>query len=99
MIRRASSKVLKHVLPDTRFLETAKEPFHDPVPFRRIRCDEFLLQPIVSTGLPESATLEDQSVVAAQERGTYGAERSETLEAGCFYGPLRLLRSTAQRDL
>jgi hypothetical protein len=58
-------KCLKRVLPDTFLLETAKEPFDDPVLFWRIGRDEFLLQPIVSTGLAKSAFLENQPVITA----------------------------------
>jgi len=87
------------MLPDALLFETPKEPLDDPVLFRRIRRDEFLLQAVVPTGLPESATLENQAVVAAQDRGTDGAERPEALEAGRFDRALGLLRPTAQREL
>ena len=92
-------KRLERVLPDTFFFETPKEPFDDPVLFRRVRCDELLLQPIVPTGLPEPATLEDQAIVAAENRRPDGTERPEPREAGCFDRPLSLLCSTAERKL
>ena len=59
---------LKPMLSDTFLFETPKEPFNDPILFRRIRRDELLLQPIVSTGLSKSPTLEDQPIVAAEDR-------------------------------
>jgi hypothetical protein len=46
-------KCLERVLPDTLFLEISKEPFNDPVLMRCVGCNELLLQPIVTTGLPE----------------------------------------------
>lgn len=36
-------KRLERMLPDTLFFETSKEPFDDPVLFRRIGCNELLL--------------------------------------------------------
>lgn len=61
-------KRLERVLPDTFLFETPKEPFDNPILFRRVRRDELLLQPIVPTGLSQSPTLEDQPIVAAEDR-------------------------------
>ncbi len=58
-------KRLERLLPDTLFFETAKEPLNQPILLGRIRRDELLLQPIVSTGLAKPATLENQPVIAA----------------------------------
>lgn len=89
---------LKHVLPDTLFFETAKEPFNHPVLLRRVGRDEFLLQSIVATGLSKSTALKDQPVVASENRRPDRTERPEPLEAGSFDGPFRLLRPTPQRE-
>ena len=58
-------KRLEPVLSDTLVFQTAKEPLNQPILLRRIRRDELLLQPIVSTGLAKSPTLENQPVIAA----------------------------------
>ena len=44
-------KRLELVLPDTLFLETAKEPFDDPILLRRVRRDELLRQAVIPRGL------------------------------------------------
>lgn len=63
-------KRLERVLPDTFFLETAKEPFDDPILFwGGVRGNKLLLEPIVSTGLPKPTDLEDQPLVTPQDRG------------------------------
>ena len=61
-------KHLERVLPDIFLFETPKEPFDDPILFRRVWRDELLLQPIVPTGLPEPMALKDQAIVAAEDR-------------------------------
>ena len=58
-------KRLARVLPDTLVFQTSKAPLTHPILFGRIGRDKLLLQPIVSTGLPKSATLENQPVIAA----------------------------------
>ena len=58
-------KRLERVLPDTLVFQTPKEPLNHPILLGRIRRDELLLQPIVSTGLAKPATLENQPVIAA----------------------------------
>ena len=92
-------KRLDRVLPDTLFFETAKKPFNDPSPIRRSKSDELLLKAIVPTGLPKSTALEDQAVVAAEDRGFEGPQRAKPCETGGFHRPLRLLRPTAQCEL
>ena len=57
-------KRLEPVLPDTLVFQTSKEPLNQPILLGRIGRDELLLQPIVSTGLAKSATLENQPVIA-----------------------------------
>jgi len=89
---------LKHVLPNTLFFETAKEPFDHPVLLRRVGRDEFLLEAIVSTGLSKSTALEDQPIVASENRRPARTERAEPLETGGFDGPFRFLRPTPQRE-
>src|SRR5574337_241344 len=86
---------LKHVLPDTLFFETAKEPFNNPVLLRRVGRDEFLLQPIVSTSLPKALALEDQPIVAAEDRRAHRTQRPEPLQARRFDGPFRLFGPAA----
>ena len=56
-------KGLERVLPDTLLFQAPKEPLNHPVLLRRVGRNEFLLQPVVSAGLPESPTLKDQAVV------------------------------------
>lgn len=85
---------LERVLPDTLLLQASKEPLNDPILFRRIGRDELLLQPIVSTGLAKSATLENQPVIAAEDRRPSWPERAEALETGGFDGAFGFLRPT-----
>ena len=56
------------MLPDTLFFETSNQLLNDAVLFRRIGRNELLLQPIISAGLPKSPTLENEAIVAAQDR-------------------------------
>ena len=74
-------KGLEGVLLDTFLLETPKEPFDDPILFRCVRRDEFLLQPIVSTGLPEPMALKDQTIVAAEDRCAHRTQGPKSLQA------------------
>lgn len=87
----------KDMLPDTLFFQTAKEPLDDSILLRRIRRDEFLLQPIVPTGLPKAPTLGNEAVVTPEDRRCDWAQRAEPLQARHFHRPLRLLRATAER--
>ena len=87
---------LKHVLPDTLFFETAKEPLNNPVLLRRVGRDEFLLEAIVATGLSKSTALEAQPIVASENRRPARTERAEPLETGGFHCAFRLLRPTPQ---
>ena len=90
---------LKPMLPDTFLFETPKEPFNDPILFRRIRRDELLLQPIVSTGLSKSPTLDDQPIVAAEDRCALRTQGPKSLQTRRFDRPFRLLCPTAQGEL
>ena len=63
---------LKCMLPDTLFFERSKEPFNDAVLLRCIGRNENLLQTVVSTRLAKPTTLENQSIVAAQDRRPTG---------------------------
>lgn len=92
-------KRLERVLPDTFLFETPKEPFDDPILFRRVRRDELLLQPIVPTGLPEPTALKDQAIVAAEDRCGHRTQGPKSLQARRFDRPFRLLRPTAQGEL
>jgi len=67
-------KALERVLPDTLLFQAPKKPFDHAILLRRIRRDELLLQAIVPTGLPKSPTLEDQAVVASQDRRPHGVQ-------------------------
>ena len=65
----ALSRVLKTRkvgLPNTFFLETAKEPFNKATLLRRIRRDKFLLESVISTSSSEPSTLKDQPIVTAK---------------------------------
>lgn len=90
---------LKHVLPDTLFFETPKEPLDDPILRRRIGGDELLLESIIPTGLPKSPTLEVQPIVTAQNRCAHGTERAKSLQTGGFERSLDLLRPTPDGKL
>jgi hypothetical protein len=70
-------KYLEDVLPNTLLLETSKEPLNDPVLFRRIRRDEFLLEPIMSTRSAKTPTLEKETVVTPKDRRLYRSQRPE----------------------
>jgi hypothetical protein len=59
------------MLPHTLFFEASKEAFDNPILFRRVRRDEFLLQPIIPTGLPKPTALKDQPIIAAQYRRSH----------------------------
>ena len=87
-------KRLERVLPDTLDFQPSKEPLNHPILLGRIGRDEFLLQPIVSTGLPKSAALDNQPVIAASDRRVRRPESPEALEAGGFDGALGFLRPT-----
>src|SRR5512146_1145225 len=92
-------KCLERVLPDTLFFQTPKEPLDDPILLRRVRCNELLLQPIIPARLPKASTLEDQAVVAAEDRSPHGAQRAKPRETRRFHRPFGLLRPAAQRQL
>ncbi len=62
-------KCLERMLPDTLFFQPPKEPFDHPVLLQCIRRNELLLQTVVPTGLPKPATLENQPIVTAEDRG------------------------------
>ena len=84
------------MLPDTLLFETAKESLDDPILFRRIRRYELLLQPIVSTGLPKTATLNHQTVIAMEDRIPDWAQRPDSLKTRGFDRPFSLLGAAPQ---
>ncbi len=88
-------KRLKAMLPDTFLFEAPKEPFDDPILFRRVRRDELLLQPIVPTDLPKPTALNDQAIVAAEDWCAHRTQGPKALQARRFDRPFGLLRSTA----
>ena len=92
-------KRLKHVLPDAFFFEASEKPFDDPILFRCIRRDEFLLQPIVSTGLPKPPALKDHAVITPQDRRPHGPQRPEPGQTGGFHCALGRLHPTPERKL
>ena len=51
------------MLPDTFFLETAKEAFDEAVLLRRIRRDEFLVQTVIAAGGTKTPALKNQAIV------------------------------------
>ena len=67
------------LLPDTLFFEAAKKPLDDPILLRPVRRDELLLQSTVPTGSPKLPALEDQPIVAAEDRRFHRAR--------CLLGP------------
>ena len=54
--------------PDALLFQAAEESLDDPVLLRAVRGDELLLEPVVLAGGPETAALEDQPIVAADNR-------------------------------
>lgn len=61
-------KRLELMLPDAFFVETPKEPLNDPILLLRKRCEELLLQSIVTGSVATLTALEDQPVVAAEDK-------------------------------
>ena len=92
-------KALKLMLPDAFFLQAPEKPFNDAILLRRIGGDEFLVQPVAPTGEPETVTLEDEPIVAPEDRRAAGPQGPKARQAGGLDGPLRLFRSPAQRKL
>ena len=90
---------LEGVLSDALFFETPKESFDHAILLRCVGRDEFLLQPVVATGLAKPPTLKNQAVVATQDRGIYRTERPEALETGGLDRALGLLGPTAEGEL
>lgn len=76
MIRRASSKRLERVLPDTLFFEAAKEPLDHAVLLRRVGRDEFLLYSIVSTGLSKPTALGKEKAPSCFKGGAFIEQRN-----------------------
>ena len=60
------------ILPHTFFLQTAKEPFNEPILFRGIQRHELLLEAIVPKRPSKPATLIDQAIVTPQHRRDAG---------------------------
>jgi len=87
-------KRLERVLPNTLVFQTSKEPLNQPILLGRIGRDEFLLQPIVSTGLAKPATRENEAGIAAEHRHVRRPEGAEALETGGFDSALGFLRPT-----
>jgi hypothetical protein len=88
-------EIREQVLPDTLFLETAEEPFKEPILFRRAGRDELLLQALLAIGLPKAEILKDEPIVTPQHRRAHRTERAEPRETGRFHRPLCLLRGSA----
>src|SRR5689334_1658834 len=81
----------KVVLPAALLLQSAEEALDDAVLLRGIWGDEFLGQPVVTAGRPESFALEDEAIVAAHDgRRAVGAQSSEASDTGLFQSPLCL---------
>jgi hypothetical protein len=76
---------LEDVLPDTLLLETSKEPLNDPVLFRRIRRDEFLLEPIISIRSAKTPTLGNETVVTPKDRRLYRSQRPEPCKVYSYW--------------
>ncbi len=83
--------------PDALLLEAAEEALDQAVLLRRVWRDEFLLQSVVAAGGAEAAALEDQSVIAANDRRrSRGAQRSEAGDARLLERSLCFLRATSK---
>src|SRR5581483_8288151 len=88
------------VLPDALFLQATKKALDHPVLLRRVGGDEFLTESVVLTRGPKAPTLENESVVAAQQRRiTVRAQGPEAVDARRLERPLGLLRATAASKL
>jgi len=98
--RSSLGKAAEVVLPRALLLQASKETLHEPVLLRRVRSDEFLLEPVVAARRSEATTLEDEPVVAAEQRcRPLRSQRSEASDAGFLGGPLGLLGSPSERKL
>lgn len=90
---------LELMLPDTLLLETAKEPFNQPVLLRGIGRDEFLRQPIVPAGSSEPPALKDQPVIAPdRRRRACRPQGPKARQTGRLHCPLGLLRPSPQGE-
>src|SRR5262245_11945097 len=88
------------VLPDAFLLQAAEEALDDPVLLGRVRRDELLHEPVVSTRRPKVSTLIDQTVVGADDGGSSaGAQGAEPFQTGLLERPLGLLGPPAQGEL
>src|SRR6516162_1986616 len=93
-------EVAEVMLPDTLLFKAAKETLDDTVLLRRIRSNEFLAQPIVTTGGTKASALENQAIITTHHRGrAIGTQRTEPRQAGLLERPLGFLGTTAQSEL
>src|SRR5678816_3375410 len=76
-------EALEVALPDALLLEAAEEALDHPVLLWGVGCDEFLPKPVVAACGPEASALEDESVVAPEQRSlSLGPQRTEAGDAG-----------------
>src|SRR6266581_4999483 len=88
------------VLPDAFLLQAAEEALDDSILLGRIRCDELLHKPVVSTRRAKASTLIDQAVVGADDRRSAArAQGAEPFQTGLLERPLGLLRPPAPGEL
>src|SRR5262249_56690669 len=90
----------ERMLPHALFLQAPEEAFDHAVLLWRIRRDELLAQAVVPTCRAEPTALEDQAVVAAQDRrGPVGTQGPEAVDAGFLERPPRFLRAAPPSEL
>ena len=86
------SEAAEVMLPDTLFLEAAKEALDEAVLLRGLGRDELLTQAVIPAGDTKALALKDQAIVLAHYRsGTGGPQRAETRQAGLLEGAFSFL--------
>ena len=91
------SEVLEAMLPDALLLEASEEALDEAILFRRIGRDEFLPKSVIAARSSEPTALEDEAVVASQDRlGSVGPESSEASQASLLESSFRLSCSTSE---
>jgi len=93
-------ETLEAMLPDALLLEASEEPFDKAILFGGVRGDVLLFESIETAGCCETAALEDQAVVTADDRSLLcEAEGAEASDAGLFQGSFGFLGPATKSEL
>jgi hypothetical protein len=85
--------------PDALLFQAPEKALDHAVLLRALARDEFLAERVVPVGMPKSSALEDEAVVAADDRlGTLGTQRSEAGDAAVIQGSLGLSGSAPEGE-